>query len=411
MDIGTMSAEELALSFSKGQNQNQNDTPPNTPPVNIPIVPSTPPLEMATKSSEELALEAAEKAKNHVNEDGTPKTPEQIKAEEDAAKVQAELEAKKNPGGRPKTKLDDSFKQGLDKLFKEQKLNPYSDGTDTGYIIPDTWEEVMELIEDNKKDWTEASKAKDKQELFDEIVATKSPAWQFIIENSELYKDPADLIPLLTAVQNIEYGAALDPSKEEDQEKIVRASLSIQGIPAESIEAEIEDLKERGKIQSRATDLKSVLDKYNQAQAAKIVEQTEAENQKKEAFWNDYWQNLENTVIKAKELDGVKLKNEHKQLIASAIIPNKELGGLPIYTMIDKLVAEKNFKALSKIVLLGTDEKLFDTYFLTERVESKVDKVQKVLRKIGTSSTPTESDVEDTTKPRTIKKSGYGYFG
>lgn len=103
----------------------------------------------------------------------------------------------------------------------------------------------MELIEDNKEDWTEASKAKDKQqELFDEIVATKSPAWQFIIENSELYKDPADLIPLLTAVQNIEYSAALDPSKE-DQEKIVRASLSIQGIPAESIEAEIEDLKER----------------------------------------------------------------------------------------------------------------------------------------------------------------------
>lgn len=409
MDIGTMSAEELALSFSKGQNQNQNDIP-LTPPVNTSPV-NMPSIEMATKSSEELAAEAAEKAKTLVNEDGTPKTPEQIKAEEDAAKVQADLEAKKNSAGRPKTKLDDSFKQGLDKLFKEQKLNPYSDGTETGYVIPDTWEDVMELFEDNKKDWAEASKAKDKQELFEEILATKSPAWQFVIENSESYKDPADLIPLLTAVQNIEYSAALDPTKEEDQEKIVRASLSIQGIPAESIEAEIQDLKERGKMQSRSTDLKPVLDKYNQAQAAKIVEQREAEEQKKEAFWNDYWQNLETTVIKAKELDGVKLKNEHKQLIASAIIPNKELGGLPIYTMIDKLVAEKNFKALSKIVLLGTDEKLFDTYFLTERVENKVDKVQKVLRKIGTSSTPIETDVEDTTKPRTIKKSVYGYFG
>lgn len=409
MDIGTMSAEELALSFSTVQNQNQNNNPPNTP-INTPPV-STTPIEVATKSSEELALEMAENAKVHVNEDGTPKTPEQIKADEDAAKVQADLEAKKNPGGRPKTKLDDSFKQGLDKLFKEQKLNPYSDGTETGYIIPDTWEEVVELIEDNKKDWTEASKAKDKQELFEEILATKSPAWQFVIENSQSFKDPADLIPLLTAVQNIEYSAALDPEKPEDQEKIIRASLSIQGIPTESIESEIEDLKERGKLQSRSVDLKPVLDKYNQAQAAKILEEKEVENKKKEAFWNDYWQSLETTVIKAKELDGVKLKNEHKQLIASAIIPNEEIGGLPIYTMIDKLVAEKNFKALSKIVLIGTDEKIFDTYFLTEKVENKVDKVQKVLRKIGTTSTPAETDVEDTTKPRTIKKSGYGYFG
>ena len=333
------------------------------------------------------------------------KTPEQL-AEE--ARIKAENEAKVDE--KPKTKLDDSFKNGLDLLFKEQKLNPYSDGTEAGYIIPETFEEVLELIEDNKKSWVESAKTADRQELLDEVLSTKSPAWQFLIKNAELYKDPAELVPLLTAVQNQEYSYSLDVSNTEDQEKIIRASLSLQGLPVSSIEDEIADLKDRNKLESRATALKPILDKYNEQQTQRVLLEKQQEEVKNQAFWNTHYQNLEETVFKSKELDGVKLENQHKQLIASVLLPDEKLGGLPIYTIIDDLVAKGNFKVLAKIALLGSDEQVFDNYFLTKKAEKAAGAVQRVLRQNGTTSNTTEFD-DQGQKVKPIKKPSYGYFG
>lgn len=397
MQIETMSAEELAKVFSE-QNQNQSEVKPI---VNEPIIKFD--NIVTSKSSEELAKDAIQ---NPIKPDLTGKTPEELEA---IKKAEEEKQAEESKRGRPKTKLDDSFKQGLDKLFKEQKLDPYSDGTEEGYIVPDTWEEVVELIEDNKKNWIETSKAKDKEELMNEILSTKSPAWQFLLQNSETYRDPSELIPLLTAVQNIEYSNSLDATNTEDQEKIIRATLSIQGLSATDIESEIDDLKSRDAMEKRAVALKPILDRYNESQTDRILQQKELEESKKEKFWNSYYNNLEDSVFKAKEIDGVKLKNEHKQLIASTLIPDEEIGGLPIYTIIDNLVAQGNFKVLSKIALLGLDEKLFDSYFLTKRADKVADNIQKTLRQSGTSSNTTEFEQE--TKPKTIRKNSYGYFG
>lgn len=411
MEIGTMSAQELAESFS-----NQGQTPEQ---IAAAATASTAAKEtqgqqfqkfqqgvaLGTKSSEEMAADLiANPVKTVV--DNTGKTPEQI-AE---AKVVQDAIDEKAKGGRPKTKIEDSFKQGLDKLFKEQKLDPFSDNTETGYIVPETWEDVVELIDENKKNWINASKAKDRTELFNEILSTKSPAMKFLIENSETYKDPSELIPLLTAVQNLEYSNNLDPANAEDQVAIIRASLSIQGLSIEDIETEIEDLKERGKMETRASSLKPVLDRYNEAQTERVLQAKQADDQKKEIFWNTYYQNLEENVFKAKDIDGVKLKNEHKQLIASTLVPDEKLGGLPIYTIIDKLVAAGDFKKLSKIALLSVDEKLFDTYFLAKKADVKVEGIQRILRQSGTSSNTTDLDTDET-KPKPIKKSQYGFFG
>lgn len=389
-----MSAEELAQSFSSQNQQQQQQTPQN------PLVPQKEEAIIGSKTSEELAAEQAANPKDKLNQDGTQKTLEQLAAE-------AEIE--KNKGGATKTKLDDSFKQGLDKLYQEKKLSLFSDGTDTGYLVPETWEDMVEVLDENKRIWEEGSKAKDKEELLNEILATKSPAWQFLLQNSNTYKDPSELVPLLTAVQNEEYSASLDLKVVEDQEKIIKATLSIQGLPIESIQSEIEDLKERGKLETRALALKPVLDRYNESQTQKILQQQQEKDNKKNVFWNGYYQSLEQNIFKAKNIDGVELKNEHKQLIASALIPDKELGGLPIYTIIDNLVAKGDFKVLSKLALLGIDEKLFDTYFLTQKVDKKVDTVQKVLRQQGTTAQTTDFESEQN-KPKPIKKQ-YGYFG
>lgn len=411
MEIGTMSAEELAKSFSGSQNQNQ---PQNQPPVQNPPSQQTiiqefvkPTTVLTEKSAEELAKEFEEGKQKPAENSGEQKTPEQIAAEKEAVE---KAEGEKNKGGRPKTKLDDSFKQGLDKLFKEQKLNPYSDGTETGYVIPETFEDVLDLIEDNKKSWIEQAKSVEKEELINEILATKSPAWQFLIQNADLYKDPAELVPLLTAVQNQQYSDSLDVSQEEDQEKIVRASLSIQGLPPQTIEDEIADLKERGKLGTRAEVLKPVLDKFNQEQTAQVLRQKEEEQLKTQEFWNTHFQNLEETVFKSKDIDGAKLKNEHKQLIAAALIPDERIEGLPIYAMIDNLLASGDFKRLSKIVLLANDEKLFDSYFLTKKAEKAAEGVQRVLRQSGVTSNATELD-DNQPKVNPIRRSSYGYFG
>lgn len=399
MEIGMISSEELAKSFST-QNQSQTQT------QNQNQLQTTQTQQFGIKSSEELAEEMANKA---VNPDNTGKTAEQIAADAEAERIKAELEEQKGKAGRPKTKLDDSFKKGIDKLYQEKKLNLFSDGTDTGYIVPETWEDVLEVLDENKKIWEQSSKARDKEELLEEIIASKSPAWKFILENAETYKDPAELVPLLTAVQNIEYSASLDPEKETDQVKIIRATLSVQGLSSTDIESEIEFLKGSGKLGERATNLKPILDKYNQSQTEKILREKELEEQKKATFWNSYYQNLEENIFKAKDIDGVKLKNEHKQLIATTLIPDEKLGGLPIYTIIDNLIANGDFKTLSKIALLGTDAKLFDSYFLTKKADKAAEGIQKVLRQSGTSSTTTDFEEDDTNKQKPIRKR-YGFF-
>ena len=77
--------------------------------------------------------------------------------------------------------------------------------------------------------------------------------------------------------------------------------------------------------------------------------------------------------------------------------------------MIDNLIAQGKFTTLSKIVLLGEDEKLFDTYFLTKKADKTAEGIQKVLRQNGTSSNSTEFEAERN-EVKTMKKS-YGFFG
>lgn len=393
-----MSAEEFAKSFSQNQNQNQGQNQGQQQQQNNQVTQEV----TGNKSAEEIAEEFKKGLQNSTDNTKTPE--EKAEDERKTAELAAAEAAKAN-----KVKLDDGFKQTLDKLFKENKLSPYSDGTETGYVLPETFDEVLELIEDNKKSWIESAKAKDQEELIEEVLSKKSPAWQFLIKNSELYENPADLVPLITAVQNQEYSNNLDPTNEADQEKIIRASLSIQGLPASAIEEEITDLKERDRLGKKASDLKPVLDKYNAEQTAKELGKKTEENKKTKEFWDKYYNNLEETVFKSKDLDGVKLKNEHKQLIASALIPNDEIGGLPIYSIIENLVATGNLKVLSKMTLLGLDESLFDNYFITNKADKKAESVQRVLRQQNTGSGSSDSDQAQKINP--IKKSSYGYFG
>jgi len=394
-----MSAEELALSFSN-QNQETNNQQAQTPAPKLGENFRNFEAAQTDKSAEELAEEFKNGTQKPTEKADEAKTPEQIADEAKAAAAAEE--------GAKKTKLDDSFKQGLDKLFKEQKLSPYSDGTETGYILPETFEDVLELIEENKKTWVEGARAKDRQELVDEVLATKSPAWQFLIQNSEKYQDPAELIPLLTAVQNQDYSASLDPTVEEDQIKIIRATLNLQGLAPQAIEDDIADLKERGKLDKRAEALKPILDKFNANETQKVLLAKQAEEAKAEHFWNSHYKNLEETVFKSQDIDGIKLKNEDKQLIASALIQSKEEGGLPIYTLIDKLVTAGQMKLLSKVSLLLQDEAKFDSYFLTKKADNKAEGIQKVLRQSGTSFNTTENEQPAV---KAIKKSSYGYFG
>lgn len=395
MQLETMSSEELAASFLE-KNQNQNSPVQKTNALE--------PLFFGGKSSEQLAAEFEQNKNNpDLAPDAVQKTPEQIA---EAAAVKAELEANKKPSN--KTKLDDSFKQGLDRLFKEQKLNPYSDGTETGYVLPETFEEVLELIEDNKNSWIESAKNEDKQKVFEEFLSTQTPAFQFLIQNSNKYRNPEELIPLLTAVGNQEFSDSLDITEEADQETIIRSVLSLQGLQLSAIEDEISDLKERGRLESRASSLKPVLDKYNEQKTQVILQEKAVQEEKDQKFWNDYYSSLEETLFKAKEIDGIKLKTEHKQTIAKILVPDDSIGGLPIYTIIDNLIAKKDFVTLSKIALLGSDAKLFDSYFVGEKANKKADGIQKVLRQSGVSANPTEGDHES--KLQTIQKSKYGFY-
>ena len=85
------------------------------------------------------------------------------------------------------------------------------------------------------------------------------------------------------------------------------------------------------------------------------------------------------------------------------MVPDPEIGGLPIYAIIDNLLQQGNFETLSKIALLATDPNSFDNYY-TARVDKNINSnIQKRLRTTHQNQNSSGSIAEDGNTQRRVK--------
>lgn len=271
--------------------------------------------------------------------------------------------------------LEETDLRSINLLIQEGKLFPMEDAQ--GNVLPiKTKQDLIELIDSNNEYFRQQAYTN----VEEQIYKTKSPVWQTLLKYAEEARDISEIAPLFNTIQESYMEAQLDPSNPEHQEEIIRIHGSLQGLDEQTIIDDIQDLKERGKLEERATKLKPSLDNFNQQRIQQAIAQKEYEEQQKAAYLQNYYTSVLENVIKPETVGGLKLNEQHKQLVASTLVPDPELGGLPIYSIIDNLLQQGQFDILSKIALLATDPKSFDNYYSTKIDGNVAAALQKRLR-------------------------------
>lgn len=397
MNYSEMSAEELALELGKTTQtapaeQQQTTTTEEGDNSQQGVTKTFQQLLDEGKNSEEIAEELSKQ---------TTDKPED--AEEKPKKVKTPVVEKEV--------LSEDFVNKIDeKLFKTEKLLPYNTEDGKGYIKPSTWEELGELIEANITDRVDKVKGEEKQVLVDEMLKESTSAVRFILENASKFKSPEDMLPLIQSVKQQDDFAELDPSNPDHQEYIIHSALSLQGLDNETIKEEIQDLKDRNKLEARAEKLKPSLDAFSARQTEAILKAQEDKQKQDQIFWNGYFETLNTDLISAKDVDGMKLKTDQKNIIANMLLPNQQTGTLPIFSMIDEQVGKGNIKLLSKLSLLLSDEATFDEAYGSKKVAATAAGLQRTLRGSLKSSSDDGAPSEEQTVKTVQKRPAYGNF-
>lgn len=300
--------------------------------------------------------------------------------------------------------LTESDFKAINLLIKEGKLMPMED--DNGNLVPlSTKGDLLELIDRNNEFFQENSYKTAQQEFYQ----NKSPIWHSLLEYAENSRDLKDIEPLFNAIRTSESTNSIDLEKIEGQEEIIRMYGSFQGLDSKTIDEDIEDLKERGKLKDRATHLKPSIDKFNEQRINSILAEKQQEEEQRLNILNTHYNNVIENIIKPVEVGGLKLTNEHKQLVASTLVPDAKLGGLPIYSIIDNLIATGKFDILSKIALLAVDGNNFDKYYSSKVSNNVAADLQRKLRTANTNQNNTGSITnEELIKQKQNKQSSQG---
>ena len=352
----------------------------------------------------------AEKVVTELNTDLTA-TPEKKEGEEEEIKegevtpdiVEAGEKAKP---GRPKAKeikdaseyFADRIKAGKFVAIKET----LEDGTETDFI-PKTPEEFDEVLDIQVQHQVGAAM----KDLDQKWYSSKSPAFQAVAKYAELTDNPADLLPFLQGIRNIESVRDVDETSIEGAEKIVRARLEQRGEAEDIIEETVESLKTTDKLLATAAKYKpSIL-----AEESRQLQQMIHQKQQEEREYNTMITNIQENAYKAIEAPtfGKKLKQDEKADIYDLIgRPSPETGGFAIYTKIDELFESGNFEKLKKIALLLAKEEAFVGYISNAAADKTAGELQKRL-KAATDNRSSSGDAPIEEARPTVRREQFGH--
>lgn len=367
-----------------------NQATPETPDLTIDpaqaLFNANPPVE---KTVDELIAEAAQTAK-----DVTGLTPEEADAKVVADEVAAKAELEKPAKEKQKVaKIEESTKSVINTLITDGVLKGFDDGK---YETVNDLKELINLnIEDKVTSWQE--------EYAKSFYEQGGPIWGTILEAAKTARTPQELIPLLEAADDYDYSLSLNTDTDESCEEIIRATLTIKGLDNDVIESDIEDFKTRGILKDRAEKFKPTLDKFNEQRLTQLRQERFIQEQNKNQFYQNHINTVVKNVIDNDAPGGFKLKNEQKHQIASMFVPDKEIGGLPIYTAIDNLLASGDYNRLSQIAMLILDNNLFDKLYSSKVANNVADGLQRKLRDSRTSG-QNETVIEQNSDNQTLSR-------
>ena len=203
-------------------------------------------------------------------------------------------------------------------------------------------------------------------------LATKSPVFQEIAQMAQAVgNDHTKFYQFLETQRSIDDYNILDPKNTSHAELIVENYLqTIRKEPQQVIDLEIKDLKERGKLEEKAEGYKPVLVKTLEEQKTKMKQDEEQRTTQFIQTVQNHQKEIGGFVMN-KDVAGMKVTNDDRDIIYNNLSFDPELGGFPIHKKIDDLMGGKNWDLLAKVSLMIEKEERFEQLYGT-RVKNEV---------------------------------------
>lgn len=342
-----------------------------------------------------------------------PKAPEVTSLEDLEELLETSIEeAQKNPGGRPSLTKDVMI-ETANKLIEKGLLFPFDDGKKLEDYSQADWEELLEANFKERED-----------KLLEEVPATFYESLPNELKRAYEYvaNGGTDLKSMFKALAAAEEVKELDPGSIDGQESIVRSYLQATNYgTAEEIEEEIEALKDRGDLETKAERFKPRLDQMQEQIIKAKIEQQEKAKQQQEAQAKLYQENVYKALEKG-ELNGVKLDNKVQNLLFSGLVqPNYPSITGRQTNMLGHLLekyqwVEPRHDLIAEALWLLADP---DGYKSKLKESAEKNALEKTVRQLKTeeaskiaSSTTEEEDNRATREPsRTLNRPKKNFFG
>ena len=221
-------------------------------------------------------------------------------------------------GGRPKTE-----KSGLVEFFKKRieskdmfTFDDFDEDKQTldDYLSGLTEKDYEELWQANISTLKEDVAAKTPQEFFEALPEELQAAAQYVMNGGQ------DLKGLFQALSQVEQVREMDPTKENDQESIVRQYLHTTGFgDDEMIDEEIQTWKDLGRLEQKAKQFKPKLDKMQEEQVQYQLAQQEARKKQQEEAAQAYMQNVFE-ALRPGEISGMKLDKKTQAALYNGLV-------------------------------------------------------------------------------------------
>lgn len=295
--------------------------------------------------------------------------------------------------------LSKEWQEALEKEFNSENpsLIGWVDDNDK-FIIPKTFDELKELINENKKHEIEENKKKWEEESTSDL----SPQVKSIMEYAK--NGGKDVTPLVEAWATVESITNLDPNNPADAEDLVRYNLESKGLEEDEINEQIELLKSSNRIVAKAIDLKPKLEKLETERIAQMEEQQKIRQKELQENKLKYQTNMTkaiDTTFTDKNISNTIKKSILEPTYDSSFRPGLKVTGFQKSLEDLQLDPTKN-NHFAEVALLATDrEKFFEIFGKEIKKEVTADTIKKL--KYSKSTNQSSEEEVNLNKPNKLK--------
>lgn len=316
-------------------------------------------------------------------------------------------DTKKSPG-RPKTE-----KSGLVEFFKKRieskemfAFDDYDEGKQSldDYLGTLSEKDIDELWQANIDNLKQEVAAKTPQEFFESLPDELQYAAKYVADGG------SDLKGLFQALAQVEQVRELDPTKDDDQEHIVRQYLQANNFgTAEEIEEEISTWKDINALEKKAKQFKPKLDQMQEQIVQAKLEEQEVRVQQQQEAAQAYMQNVFE-ALKPAEINGIRLdKKTQAQLYSGLTQPSyPSISGRPtnqLGHLLEKYqFVEPNYPLIAEALWLLADPEAYRQNLMKQGKNQAVEQTVRQLKTEQSRKNVTTYQEDDEPKTRKISR-------